>query len=147
MALHGQYKGGGSMAFMEWSDELATGVHLIDSRHRWLVDTTNRLHDALSDSPPKREFIAEVLNRLMDYTMNHFINEEYLFQYLGYPALEAHRAEHNRFSARILELLQRHEAGESVGVEVLDSLKDWLIHHTMGSDKDYVPFLKAHGIH
>ena len=82
----------------------------------------------------------------MDYTMNHFINEEYLFQYLGYPDLAAHRAEHNRFAARILELLQRHEAGEAVGVEVLDSLKDWLVNHTQGRDKAYVPFLLAHGI-
>lgn len=134
------------MAFMEWSEDLATGIHLIDTRHRWLVETTNRLHDALDDSPPQRALIGEILNSLMDYTVNHFINEEYLFQFLGYPALAEHQAEHNRFTARILDLLQRHEAGEAVGVEVLESLKDWLVHHTMGSDKDYVPFLLAHGV-
>lgn len=134
------------MTFMPWTDELRIGIDLIDEQHRWLVDSTNALHDEISKPAPSREAIGEILFGLVDYTMNHFIVEEELFQRHSYEAEAAHKAEHNQFTASVTNLLDRHEAGEQVDEEALGLLKDWLTHHILKVDKAYVPWMKAQGI-
>lgn len=34
------------MTFWPWTSELEVGIKEIDEQHRWLVDLTNKLHDA-----------------------------------------------------------------------------------------------------
>lgn len=133
------------MSFWPWSEELEVGISIIDEQHRWLVDQTNALHDALRDRGGV-EVIGEILEGLMDYTMNHFIVEEELFARLGYPESEAHKAYHNRFCEQVMSLLVRHEAGEQVGVDALELLKNWLTHHILKVDKAYVEHFRAHGV-
>lgn len=134
------------MTFMVWSKELELGFQLIDTQHRWLVETTNALHDELSKGEPEPAMVGQLLEGLVDYTMNHFIAEEELFQRHGYPETDAHREEHNRFTATAYSLLERHERGEKVGIAVLDFLKQWLLNHILVSDRAYAPFLVAKGV-
>ncbi|QEL64030.1 hemerythrin [Oryzomicrobium terrae] len=134
------------MAFMPWGDALKIGIDSIDAQHHWLVNATNTLHDEILRDEPRTAVIGEVLEGLVDYTMNHFIVEEELFQRLGYPESPGHQAEHNRFTSGALDLLQRFESGQAVSVEALEFLKNWLTHHILEVDRAYVPFLKAHGI-
>ncbi|MCE1244646.1 bacteriohemerythrin [Oryzomicrobium sp.] len=134
------------MAFMPWGDALKIGIDSIDEQHRWLVDATNALHDELQRDEPRRAVIGEILEGLVDYTMNHFIAEEALFQRLGYPDSPGHLAEHNRFTAGALDLLQRFESGQAVSQEALDFLKNWLTHHILEVDRAYVPFLQSRGV-
>ena len=134
------------MSFMPWSDELAFGIESIDNQHRWLVDATNRLHSEVSKAEPDRAVLGEILEGLVDYTMNHFVLEEELFQRFGYVENDAHKAEHDAFTAQAMNLLLEFEKGASVGPAVLDFLKDWLLHHIMKVDRAYVPFLKEKGV-
>ena len=134
------------MTFMPWTDALQLNIVSIDQQHRWLVDATNRLHAEISQPEPNRAVLGEILEGLVDYTMNHFVLEEELFQRLGYPETAEHKAEHDAFTAGAMNLLMQFEAGESVGPAVLDFLKDWLTHHIMKVDRAYAPFLKAAGI-
>lgn len=133
------------MTFMPWTEELQVGIREIDEQHRWLVDQTNALHDAMQGSA-RAEHVGELLEGLMDYVMNHFIVEENLFIRLKYPQTDAHQAQHNLFSGQVMSLLGRHDAGEEVGVEALELLKDWLIHHILKVDKAYVEYFRAHGL-
>lgn len=133
------------MAFMPWSDALKVGIGEIDEQHRWLVEQTNVLHDALAAGTAS-EVIGEIIECLVDYTMNHFIVEEELFHRLGYPDSDAHKAQHHRFCAQVMALLQQHELGEAVGVQALELLKGWLMHHILVVDKAYVEHFRAHGI-
>ena len=133
------------MTFMPWSSELEAGIELIDQQHRWLVERTNCLYDALSVENPDLSQVGELLEGLMDYTMNHFIVEEELFQRLGYPQGEAHKAQHDRFTAQIMGLLERHESGAASGQETLSLLADWLTHHILKVDKAYVEFFRERG--
>lgn len=134
------------MTFMPWSSELEVGIELIDEQHRWLVDKTNQLYDRLAAAEADHDEIGEVLEGLMDYTMNHFIVEEDIFQRLGYPETEGHKAQHDKFTAQIMDLLQRHDSGERSGSETLDLLAGWLTHHILKVDKAYVEFFRSNGV-
>lgn len=134
------------MSFMPWTDALAMGIESIDLQHRWLVDATNRLHSEISRAQPDRGVLGEILEGLVDYTMNHFVLEEELFQRLAYPETPAHKAEHDAFTATAMNLLMAFENGASVGAPVLEFLKEWLLHHILKVDRAYAPFLKAAGI-
>jgi hemerythrin len=129
------------MAFLEWSDKFVTGIALIDTQHRWLVDLTNRLYDEMNAHEPQRDEIGKVLEGLMEYTVNHFITEESLFATHHYPDAAEHASQHNHFTAQIMSLLQRHESGETVSSDILSFLKDWLIAHILHADRAYLPFL------
>ncbi|MFO7530165.1 MAG: bacteriohemerythrin [Marinobacter sp.] len=133
------------MTFWPWSKELEVGIGEIDEQHKWLVDLTNQLHDEL-DRGADQEKTSEILESLMDYTMNHFIVEEDLFLRLGYPETDAHKAEHNKFTGQIMGLIERHDNGYSAGGETLELLKDWLTHHILKVDKAYVEHFRAHGV-
>jgi hemerythrin-like metal-binding domain len=134
------------MVFMPWSEEYRIGIAAIDEQHRWLVDNTNRLHDELTKPDPDRASIGEILEGLVDYAFNHFIVEEELFKRFDYPDEQAHLAEHNGFTTKATELLERFENGESVSTQALEFLKNWLIHHILEVDKAYVPFMREKGI-
>lgn len=134
------------MSFMPWSDTLLVGVAAADEQHRWLVEKANHLHTALAASVPDLGLVGEILEGLMDYTMNHFITEEELFQRHAYPESARHKAEHDRFTATVLHYLQRHEAGESVAIGVMDTLRDWLVNHIMKSDKAYGSYFAERGL-
>ena len=129
---------------MQWSDEFAFGLDGIDGQHQWLFSATSALHDALSAATPDRKRIGELVEGLVDSTMTHFVGEEELFQRYGYPQAEAHKAEHDRFTASAFDLLNRFEAGEELPLSAADFLKDWLIHHIQKVDRAYVPFMREH---
>ena len=133
------------MTFMPWTQALEVGIAEIDEQHRWLVEQTNALHQALQGEAPRAQ-VGALLEGLMDYVINHFIVEENLFARLGYPEAEAHQAQHDLFSGQVMSLLDRHEAGEAVGADALELLKDWLTHHILKVDKAYVAHFRAHGL-
>lgn len=134
------------MTFFPWTEELKTGISQVDEHHKWLVDTTNRLHDELSKTEPDRAVVGEILFGLVDYTYNHFIMEEELFERLGYPGSAAHQAQHNAFTDKLNGLLDRHERGESVTLEAMALLREWLTRHIMKADKSYVAFFRENGM-
>lgn len=129
------------MTFMIWTNALSVGIEEVDNQHHWLVDATNRLHDALQAANVDRATVGEILEGLMDYTMNHFIAEESLFERYAYPDAAAHKAQHNHFTATLMRLLTHFEAGRDIGPEVLTLLRDWLLGHIMRSDRAYVPYM------
>ena len=134
------------MTFMPWSSEIAVGLSDVDEQHRWLVDRINQLHSELSEDAPCSNAIADVLEELMDYTMNHFIMEEELFERHAYPDIVAHKGQHNKFTSTIMNALTDHEDGKNVSHDVLEFLKHWLIEHIMRTDKVYVPFMLERGV-
>ena len=134
------------MSFMPWSEALQLGIATIDEQHHWLVDATNALHDELSKATPDRAAIGHILEGLVDYTVNHFVLEEELFARFGYQENAAHKAEHDGFTAKVMQLLLKFEQGENVGLDAMTLLKEWLQHHILIVDRAYVPFLQANGV-
>ena len=87
-----------------------------------------------------------LLDRLVDYTHYHFAHEEELFARTGYPDTAAHRHEHDEMAECMKNTWRRYRNGSipAPSLEVMNTLKDWLFNHILGSDQRYAPHTKAH---
>jgi hemerythrin len=128
------------MAHIVWDNDLDTGIEVIDKQHRRIVEYINKLHDVQETGDLKQ--IGEVLDELVDYTLSHFTFEESLMEESGYPYIKAHKRVHQLFVKRVNDYLQRFQSGEDITVELLNTLKAWLINHIRNDDNDYSDIVK-----
>ncbi|MDD4911544.1 MAG: bacteriohemerythrin [Sideroxydans sp.] len=128
------------MSYLHWSDDLNTGISVIDSQHRRIVDLINQLNT--SNDSGDHEKINAVLAELIDYTLSHFAFEEELQLKAEYPFFKAHKRVHEVFAKRIAQFQIRANNGENVATEVLSLLRIWLVNHIKGDDRDYVDIVK-----
>ncbi len=128
------------MAYMQWTEDLETGIHVIDEQHKRIVGFINELdHASQTGSAPE---VQHVLEGLLDYTVTHFEFEEELQEKAGYPFLKAHMRVHEIFMKRIAAFRERANNGENIIPELLSMLKVWLSSHIKGDDRDYVESVK-----
>lgn len=130
------------MTYFPWSQDYCIGVRLIDNDHKELVELVNGLHDQIEASGTKAE-IAAALGFLARYVKEHFAREEALLAEYGYPELAAHRAVHHKMTAKI-HAAQKVFAADPAWLDpqkLLLFLREWLVHHILGTDKKYVPYL------
>lgn len=128
------------MSYLHWSDDLNTGISVIDTQHHRIVDLINQLNS--SNETGDQAQINTVLAELIDYTLSHFTFEEELLIKADYPFFKAHKRVHEVFTKRIAQFQTRSNSGENVAPEVLSLLKIWLINHIKGDDRDYAAIVK-----
>jgi hemerythrin len=126
---------------IEWEDKLSVSVEAMDEEHKVLLRIINQLYDAIENKDGRR-VLGDIFTSLEKYTAFHFSNEEELMERMGYPGLEGHKAAHRKLVQELADLKHRDERGDSVGVaaETMDFLKDWLVGHIQGVDKQYGAF-------
>lgn len=123
------------MPYIQWNDDLATGIGVIDSQHKRIIHYINQLEDARALNEP--DLVNEVLIHLTDYTLSHFAFEESLMEDAGYVGAEIHAKTHDSFREKISEYNKRHKAGEDVSEELSSLLNVWLIEHIASDDSSY----------
>jgi len=128
------------MSYIVWSDDLATGINVIDCQHKRIVHYINQLTDAKRLDAP--EIVGEVLLELIDYTLSHFAFEESLMDDAGYSAAAIHKRTHNAFREKIQDYQKRHKSGEDVSDALFQLLNVWLMNHIAEDDDSYVPVVK-----
>ena len=134
------------MPFMQWIDELSTGIAEFDEQHKILIKLINELYDAKEEGTADR-VLLEVLAGVVNYTVYHFFAEEHLFELLEYPDAARHKTEHVAMTADALRFFDKVENGDySIIDDVLGFLKDWLANHIMVSDKQYSLFFMEKGL-
>ena len=134
------------MPLMTWRDEYSVGVTEIDQQHRKLVNLINQLQTAV-DYSTGEEFEREALDELVDYTKTHFSYEEDLMEQHGYPDFEPHRAQHQKMIKQVDEVLAEYAVDKEAAMnDALDFLREWLIKHINGTDKEYSSFLISKGV-
>lgn len=124
-----------------WTDDLNTGIDVIDAQHRRIVDYINGLEHATREQD--RRVIGQVLNLLVDYTVSHFAFEEKLQEQSNYKLADPHKAIHALFIRRVAKYHRRYDAGEDIAEQLHGMLKTWLIHHIKRDDSAYVSAVKA----
>jgi hemerythrin len=128
-----------------WDPSYETGDPSIDLQHRGLLAIVDELDAAEEDLHDSREAIMDVLVRVMEFALSHFLLEEELMVKVGYPspALEEMIEQHREFTSysrlRVLEF----RSGELGSVLPLQAfLAEWLIVHEFGLDKLFADFLR-----
>lgn len=131
---------------MIWDMTLSVGNGLIDSQHKKLVELTNQVETIFNQSERDlRDYdeIIRIIIKLNFYVMNHFRDEELLLKEIGFPELEAHKAEHAKFVSFLdgitTDRLDLKE--EEVLKNLLNFLSAWILEHIKGSDFKYKSYL------
>lgn len=126
-----------SIEFFPWSDNLKTGIPLVDEQHKRLVDLLNELTGQLVLNDPSE--ISRVFEELADYAKYHFESEELIWHtyFKGDPWLEEHQASHDSFmpTVRELEANPSNRQLQEMVEHIVKFLIRWLAFHIIGSDK------------
>ncbi len=136
----------GDGQLIAWSDAFSVGITEIDNQHKRLIKIFNDLHEALQTH--KSDVVTNhLIASLFEYTATHFGYEEKLLEEHGYPGFDAHKRKHIKLVTTLSELRGRYEQGDQAVIgELLTFLKEWLIGHIQGTDKEYTAFLNARGV-
>lgn len=132
---------------IEWTQDLAVGVEVIDNQHRELFAHINALLKALDDKKAKEEINA-LFTFLDSYIKNHFgIEQRYMGEYshLGYVDAEHHKAEHKGFVRDFSEFrvdLETVEPSAQFIAEFSRWITNWWIMHIQRVDKGLGAFLQ-----
>ncbi len=134
------------MAFLSWNQQYSTGVPSMDEQHGKLIALINQLHDAMKTGHG-RDALGSVLDALVDYTRTHFAAEERLMTTHAYPGILRHRRIHEDLTAKVVAIQAQVRSGQPVlTIEVMDFLRQWLVTHIQGADKEYGVVLSGKGV-
>jgi hemerythrin len=128
------------MALLKWSNDLNTGVDIIDEQHKRIVRYINELYEAQAAN--NRAQVGEIIDELVDYTVSHFAFEESLMERAGYPFLDPHKKVHGLFVGRVSKFVERFKEGEDVAGDLVSMLQKWLINHIQNEDGDYAEIVR-----
>jgi hemerythrin-like metal-binding protein len=134
--------------FITWTEKMSVGVALLDDDHKKLIALLNDLHDGIA-AGRGTERLGRVLDGLVGYVVAHFAHEEEFFAQTKYPAAAEHIQEHRALTKLVLDVQARYNKGhfETLSLDTLDFLKNWLHEHVLGLDKNYKAHLNANGVH
>lgn len=124
-----------------WTSDLDTGIDVIDTQHRRIVDYINRLEVVIERQDAGA--VGPILEDLGEYCLSHFAFEESLQAQAGYKFAEAHKSTHEIFARRLAKYQEKHNAGEDVAKLLHAMLSTWLVHHIKRDDMDYVPEVRG----
>ena len=129
------------MAHIIWTEDLDTGIPVIDKQHHRIVEYINELYE-IRNTQDRKE-IEAILQNLVDYTLSHFAFEESLMEDAGYSFINGHKKVHDMFTRRVNDFMQRFNMGEDITEELLAVLKAWLVNHIKSDDNDYAASVRA----
>jgi len=134
------------MALLNWSHEYSVEVDSIDKQHRKLFEMLNDLHDAMKLGKGSQT-APLILGKLVQYTREHFANEESLMVRTHYPGHAMHKAEHDKLTAEVVRMVRDfEERNVALTMSLLEFLRKWLQTHIVACDKKYTAHLRLAGI-
>ena len=136
------------MPSVDWKPKFSVGVERFDDDHRHLFYLLNQLHMSMDgrESNESNSALNLILKELFWYAQTHFRAEEVLMKRYRYPELDAHRAQHDRFTEQVVQFAARFQSGrDEIIVEVSDTMQEWLAQHILQSDAAYSRFFQSIG--
>ena len=122
---------------IKWEQAYELGEERIDSQHRKLFALLDMLIAACEDGSAV-EKAHEALDFLVDYTVQHFNDEEVLQLQYGYPDYEIHKQMHDNFKVTVAGLVERfHDNSSSAELsnDINKIVVRWLVSHIQREDK------------
>jgi hemerythrin len=126
---------------IKWSEQLEVGVEKFDLQHRKLIDMLNEFYDAMRRKS-ERAILIKIVKGLIEYTMEHFRDEEQALFDVNYPELEIQKSEHEKLRREVNTFMQRYRDDEVSSYDFFEFLKNWIINHVLVTDKKYKEYLE-----
>ena len=123
---------------LAWSEEFELGCPQIDAQHKRLFELVNNLVKACTEGYD-RSILNETLDFLVNYTVEHFKDEEEFQLRYNYPGFERHKQLHEDFKVIVGEKVQEFkESGSTTDLSssVNKVVVHWLINHIQREDKE-----------
>lgn len=120
-----------------WKESYRIGVASIDEQHIQLFKMVDLLLHAINDGSDKETFWATI-DFLKKYVVFHFDAEEAYQRDVHYSGFEAHRKQHQNFTATILNYekqLIETDCDIAVLKDLAGTLTAWLVYHVAGEDQ------------
>lgn len=125
------------MPHIEWKESFSVGIDEIDEQNRWLIDYINEL-DRIVKKGGSRGEIRDIINKLCNYTGEHFRIEEGHIKNLDHDEYETHRREHSLFIRQLSRFREDFVKGNRhLTEDMLNFLLDWFKDHINEKDQDY----------
>lgn len=131
---------GGELIMFEMKKEYFTGIELIDGEHRQLFDYANQIYELLHAEfvPDKYDNIVDILEKLRNYTKQHFADEEAYMESIHYKKIFTQKIQHQAFIEELdkfdLDSISEVENQEEVIEKMLLFVTDWLKVHILELD-------------
>ena len=136
---------GSNLLLEGWQDKYSVKIKKFDDQHRTLIELIAELGENIRHKKEK-SYLTKIMSKLMDYTVVHFGEEEFLMNSYDYPDFESHKAEHRKIIEELKSIRQRIQAqGNLVNIQLLQFLQSWLLQHIMVTDLKYSDFFTSKG--
>ncbi len=125
------------MESFHWDAQYETGLKIVDTQHRGLVDLINELASEYTEKSGQSADVDSVFAQLAAYADEHFRDEEHLMVDAAIDPrhLDYHRRLHRRFLRDVTALGSEVSPDDPDSMERLISfLVHWLAYHVLGAD-------------
>lgn len=122
-----------------WQDSYSLGMDEIDDQHQFLFQIMNRIWHAIVQRADVGTVVS-LIEELEQYTIAHFTAEETYLRMIRYPGFDVHKQAHQGFISRVAVEKQSILAGNSITLDLLHFLKDWLVNHILVVDRHYADY-------
>lgn len=123
-----------------------SGYRSVDNEHRLQLNLIGAIRQAVAEGRPKSE-IDEIIDRLIDFTREHFDSEDALMRLFQYPHADNHADEHERTLQQLEELGAAHRSGRvTLTLDRVDMLSDWIRQHILTTDDALGRYLVRLGV-
>ena len=122
-----------------WKNAYSVQNDLLDSQHKKIFELLNELEEMTIQY--NEEKIIEILNSIDEDLSEHFRTEEGLMKDVVPDSMyEDHCKEHVFFINEIKKL--KANISIFISLELINMLRDLIISHLLGTDQEYIPYLK-----
>ncbi len=125
------------MGIIKWYSFYSVKNEAIDSQHKMLFETFNRLYDKCMANDEIDYALA--INDLLMYSEQHMSSEEQYMRDINYADIEAHLEMHQTFANKIKELQNCCVVTDNDCCrELIVVLGNWLLSHEIEEDRKFV---------
>ena len=122
-----------------FTEKYRTGIKLVDEEHATLFQIIREANDLIQEElvHDKYDEIIAILDRLKEYTVQHFRDEEEYMSRIGYAGLAVQQMAHQAFVDKLNEinLDDVDDNQQEYLTELVDFLLSWLVNHILKIDK------------
>jgi len=119
-----------------WSEDYELGNNFVDSQHKRLFELVGNIGKTCLEGGDINS-LSETLDFLLQYTVQHFSDEEALQLECDFPEYEYHKNLHDEFEASVIEKVSEFKKSGSTD-ELIETVNDfiitWLVNHILKED-------------